>query len=64
MTKFGLLFLAVLIKYNKEYSPEEEIKRHKIFNENKLMIEEHNKKFKEGEVTFTMKINKFSDMYI
>ncbi|RXG56103.1 Digestive cysteine proteinase 2, partial [Armadillidium vulgare] len=52
------------IKYNKEYSPEEEIKRHKIFNENKLMIEEHNKKFKEGEVTFTMKINKFSDMLL
>ncbi|KAL7631753.1 UNVERIFIED_CONTAM: hypothetical protein RMT77_017934 [Armadillidium vulgare] len=80
MTKFCLLFVVVLlwasalstvdqdwkdykIKYNKEYSPEEEIKRHKIFNENKLMIEEHNKKFK-GEVTFTMIINKFSDMLL
>ncbi|KAL7631757.1 UNVERIFIED_CONTAM: hypothetical protein RMT77_017938 [Armadillidium vulgare] len=51
-------------KYNKEYSPEEDIKRHQIFNENKLMIEEHNKKFEEGEVTFTMAINKFGDMLL
>ncbi|RXG60034.1 Digestive cysteine proteinase 3 [Armadillidium vulgare] len=49
-------------KYNKDYSPEEEIKRHKIFNEHKLMIEEHNKKYEEGEVTFTMEINKFADL--
>ncbi|KAL7631756.1 UNVERIFIED_CONTAM: hypothetical protein RMT77_017937 [Armadillidium vulgare] len=51
-------------KYNKDYSPEEEIKRHKIFNEHKLMIEEHNKKYEEGEVTFTMEINKFADLLL
>ncbi|RXG58371.1 Digestive cysteine proteinase 2 [Armadillidium vulgare] len=51
-------------KYNKEYSPEEDIKRHQIFNENKLMIEEHNKKYEEGEVTYTMEINKFADMLL
>ncbi|KAL7631759.1 UNVERIFIED_CONTAM: hypothetical protein RMT77_017940 [Armadillidium vulgare] len=50
------------IKYNKQYSPEEDIRRVKIFTENKIKIAEHNKKFDEGLVTFTMGINKFADM--
>ncbi|KAL7631760.1 UNVERIFIED_CONTAM: hypothetical protein RMT77_017941 [Armadillidium vulgare] len=49
-------------KYNKQYSLEEDIRRVKIFTENKIKIAEHNKKFNEGIVTFTMGFNKFADM--
>ncbi|KAL7631758.1 UNVERIFIED_CONTAM: hypothetical protein RMT77_017939 [Armadillidium vulgare] len=53
---------AFKVKYNKTYTPEEDARHHKIFMENKLKISEHNKKFKSGEVSFTVSINQFADM--
>ncbi|KAB7501365.1 hypothetical protein Anas_11480 [Armadillidium nasatum] len=49
-------------KFEKNYSPEEDARHYKIFKEQKKIIEEHNKKFEEGKVTYTMAINKFADM--
>ncbi|XP_063905471.1 crustapain-like [Zophobas morio] len=49
-------------EFGKNYSDEkEEQMRKKIFTETLLSIEEHNKKFERGEVTFSMGINNFSD---
>ncbi|KAL7631751.1 UNVERIFIED_CONTAM: hypothetical protein RMT77_017932 [Armadillidium vulgare] len=49
-------------KFDKQYSAEEDVKRRKIFYENKIMIDEHNQKYEEGKVTFKMGINEFADM--
>ncbi|KAB7494353.1 Cysteine proteinase 2 [Armadillidium nasatum] len=48
-------------KFNKRYSPEEDTQRYKIFQQNKLKIAEHNKRFEEGKETFKMGINQFAD---
>ncbi|KAJ3648342.1 hypothetical protein Zmor_020152 [Zophobas morio] len=49
-------------EFGKNYPDEkEEQMRKKIFTETLLSIEEHNKKFERGEVTFSMGINNFSD---
>lgn len=47
----------------KSYEPEEDAKRFEIFKENLAMIEEHNKKYEKGEVTYTMGLNKFTDWF-
>lgn len=49
-------------EHNKNYDAQEEPKRKAIFKENVDKINAHNKKFDKGEVTFTMGINKFSDL--
>ncbi|KAL7643458.1 UNVERIFIED_CONTAM: hypothetical protein RMT77_005440 [Armadillidium vulgare] len=51
-------------EFEKKYSPEEDARHYKIFKEQKKIIEEHNKKFEEGKVTYTMAINKFADMTV
>ncbi|KAL7631749.1 UNVERIFIED_CONTAM: hypothetical protein RMT77_017930 [Armadillidium vulgare] len=48
-------------KFNKIYSPEKDAQRYKIFQQNKLKIAEHNKRFEEGKETFKMGINQFAD---
>jgi len=41
---------------------QEEMFRMKIWMDNKIKIEKHNKLFHEGKSTFTMAVNKFSDL--
>ncbi|RZC34123.1 Inhibitor I29 domain containing protein, partial [Asbolus verrucosus] len=50
-------------KFDKKYDDEtEENSRKELFVKNLLRIEEHNEKYKQGLVTFTMGINQFSDL--
>lgn len=50
-------------EYNKNYAtPEEEQLHFKIFADNWKAVQEHNKKFAAGEVTWEMGINQFSDL--
>lgn len=50
------------INFQKNYTSSlEELKRIKIYQNNLAAIEEHNKKFAEGKVTWTKGINQFSD---
>lgn len=59
MTVYGYL----QAKFNKKYNNDiEEQFRMTTFIENKFMIEEHNLKYKNGLVSFSQAINKFSDM--
>ncbi|CAH1972534.1 unnamed protein product [Acanthoscelides obtectus] len=49
--------------HGKKYdSPEEEQRRFKIFQNTLKTIEEHNKKYEAGEVTWQMGINQFADV--
>ncbi|XP_046663095.1 procathepsin L-like [Homalodisca vitripennis] len=51
------------VAHEREYdTPEEELKRKNIFLENLQFVREHNEKFENGEVTFDVEINKFSDL--
>ena len=51
------------IVHGKSYSSKaEESLRMKIFFEKVVKIEQHNAQFEAGEESFTMTINKFSDM--
>nr|XP_045616605.1 digestive cysteine proteinase 2-like isoform X2 [Procambarus clarkii]XP_045616606.1 digestive cysteine proteinase 2-like isoform X2 [Procambarus clarkii] len=50
-------------EYDKKYkSTEEESYRKKVFEENLQHIEDNNKKYERGEISFTMKINKLGDL--
>ncbi|GAB6027584.1 hypothetical protein CHUAL_001827 [Chamberlinius hualienensis] len=50
-------------EHGKTYRDEtEETFRMKIFHENRLMINDHNRLYREGKVTFEMGMNKFGDM--
>lgn len=51
-------FKSWLTQYNRVYGQEEFYRRLKIFTENKRTIEKHN----EGNHSFTMSLNQFSDM--
>lgn len=49
--------------YGKQYeSFEEEQRRQEIFLGNLRQIEEHNKRFQRGEVSFDLAVNKFADL--
>ncbi|KAG5867085.1 hypothetical protein JTB14_026116 [Gonioctena quinquepunctata] len=49
--------------HNKNYeNGDEEASRRAIFEDNLKKIEEHNKKYDAGEVTWKMGINKFTDL--
>ncbi|XP_068084043.1 cathepsin L isoform X3 [Anabrus simplex] len=51
------------IVYHRKYaSPLEEQHRKKIYMENKQKITEHNKRFMDGEVSYTMRLNEYGDM--
>ncbi|XP_031779205.1 crustapain isoform X1 [Nasonia vitripennis] len=50
------------IKFNKKYAnPEEEQRRYKIYLDTKKKVEEHNVKYNNGEVSFSLGINHFAD---
>ncbi|GAB6025451.1 hypothetical protein CHUAL_011196 [Chamberlinius hualienensis] len=56
-------FQSFKLKYGKIYkNAPEEANRRQIFFDNKAKVEAHNVLFKEGKSTFTMGINKYSDM--
>ncbi|XP_017053592.1 procathepsin L-like [Drosophila ficusphila] len=51
------------LEYNKTYqNATEDLYRQQIFQENKIQIDLHNQRFKEGEETFNMSINQFTDL--
>ncbi|XP_046977839.1 cathepsin L-like isoform X5 [Vanessa cardui] len=53
---------AFKLKHQKSYENETEEKfRLKIYAENKLKVEEHNRRFERGEVTFRLDVNKYAD---
>ncbi|CAH1159316.1 unnamed protein product [Phyllotreta striolata] len=55
-------FDAFKVKYNKQYSPQEEAQRFKNFQENLQHIRDNNAKYDNGEVSFKEGINQFSDL--
>ncbi|XP_050503752.1 crustapain-like [Diabrotica virgifera virgifera] len=56
-------FNVFMQRFNKSYpSVEEEMKRFKIFQDNLRSIEEHNRKFKRREVTYSITVNRYSDL--
>ncbi|CAG9856061.1 unnamed protein product [Phyllotreta striolata] len=56
-------FAEFKTKFGKTYAtPEEEQERFKVFEANVQRIDEHNKKFETGEVTFSQGVNQFSDL--
>ncbi|KAG1681859.1 Cathepsin L [Nymphon striatum] len=50
------------VAFTKVYSPEEELLRKEIFTINYKRIEDHNKRFRDGEVSYTQGANQFTDM--
>jgi hypothetical protein len=51
------------VKFNKKYADDaEEQMRKQLFTTNLQKIEEHNKKYERGEVTYTQGINQFADL--
>ncbi|KAJ1521696.1 hypothetical protein ONE63_003339 [Megalurothrips usitatus] len=58
-------FESFKLKHGKTYSSEtEELYRSKIFKDNLIRINDHNARFHNGEVTFTVGVNKFADMHL
>ncbi|KAH8253679.1 hypothetical protein KR032_006464 [Drosophila birchii] len=54
---------AFIKEHNKNYQDEDiEELRYMIFNQNKIKIAEHNRKFANGEVSYKMAINEYSDL--
>ncbi|RZF39614.1 hypothetical protein LSTR_LSTR001135 [Laodelphax striatellus] len=49
------------IKFNREYTPEEDAQRKAIFDATVAKVKEHNKKFANKEVSYSMGINQFAD---
>lgn len=51
------------IKFNKTYeTPDEEMKRFEIFQENCAIFEAHNKLYETGKVTFRIDVNRRADL--
>ena len=56
-------FIFLQQTHEKTYStPDEENLRMTIFHKNKEMIEEHNKKYEQGLVSYSLKMNHFGDL--
>nr|CAH7712877.1 unnamed protein product [Callosobruchus chinensis] len=51
------------IQFHKQYKDQDEDDfRFQVFKLNLKMIEEHNKRYREGKTTFEMGVNQFSDL--
>lgn len=50
------------LEHEKNHDPSDDYRRMKIWSRNKEIVEAHNKKFREGKVSYKKTINKFSDM--
>nr|AAM96000.1 cathepsin L precursor [Metapenaeus ensis] len=51
------------VQYGRHYgTAREDLYRQSVFEQNQQFIEDHNAKFENGEVTFTLKMNQFGDM--
>lgn len=48
--------------HGKKYSSDEEALRKEIFSKHKALVNLHNQKFANGEVSYSIGINEFSDM--
>ncbi|KAH8304086.1 hypothetical protein KR059_000172 [Drosophila kikkawai] len=56
-------WLTFAMEHRKNYKDAaEEQLRHKIFKENRIKIAEHNRRFANGEVSFKMAVNEYSDL--
>lgn len=55
-------FIQFASKYNKVYTHDEMFTRYNIFKTNTLNIQQHNKKFVNGETSFSMAMNRFGDL--
>ncbi|KAE8573463.1 Cat6 [Halyomorpha halys] len=52
-----------MVNFNKIYtSPSEELKRMAVYEMNKMWIENHNRKYEKGQVSFKVAMNKFGDL--
>lgn len=52
------------VEFNKNYEDEWEDRRHmQKFQDNKRIIDEHNKRFEAGEVRYEMGVNEFTDLF-
>ncbi|KAH8270904.1 hypothetical protein KR018_011921 [Drosophila ironensis] len=49
-------------KFNKSYEAGEDLERRGLYEKAKARVEEHNRKFEKGEVTFKMAINHLADL--
>jgi len=49
--------------HGKVYEGEDDMKRKEQYTKNKKTVEEHNKKYDAGQVTYSMGINQFSDYF-
>lgn len=57
-----IILSSLQAKHNKSYpDPEEDAKRLAIYKESLAKIDDHNEKFKKGEVTWEMGVNHFAD---
>lgn len=51
------------LKYNKRYDDyEEDARRFEIYKQKMYELEEHNEKYRRGELTFSVGVNQFTDM--
>ncbi|XP_017051006.1 protein CTLA-2-alpha [Drosophila ficusphila] len=49
-------------KFDKSYEAEEDLMRRELYAKAKARIDEHNRKFEKGEVTWKMGINHLADL--
>lgn len=58
---FYTFFPSNQAEFGKSYPEPEDAIRYKIFEENLLVVDQHNKKYANGEVAYSKGLNQFSD---